>query len=101
MKLLFDFFPILLFFITYKWAGIYSATLMAIAVSLIQVIWGRLREGRFEKMPVITFITLLVTKPSLSGNPLLYIGAWVLGFCYLIGLVKSLPFNVLQNIVFN
>lgn len=60
MKILFDFFPIILFFIAYKWGGIYIATLVAMAASLAQVLWGRFRLGHFEKMPVITLITLLV-----------------------------------------
>ncbi|MGB1648246.1 MAG: septation protein IspZ, partial [Cycloclasticus sp.] len=36
MKFLTDFFPILLFFITYKWQGIYAATIVTIAASFIQ-----------------------------------------------------------------
>jgi len=60
MKILFDFFPILLFFIAYKWGGIYVATLTAMVASLVQVLWGRFRSGHFEKMPLITLITLVV-----------------------------------------
>lgn len=60
MKILFDFFPILLFFIAYKWGDIYIATGVAMAASLAVVLWGRFRLGHFEKMPVITLITLLV-----------------------------------------
>lgn len=45
MKLLFDFFPILLFFLGYKLWGIYAATIVAIVANLIQVaaywIWQR------------------------------------------------------------
>lgn len=46
MKLLFDFLPILAFFIAYKFFGIYIATGVAIAISLLQVIgyWLKYRQ---------------------------------------------------------
>ena len=54
MKLLFDFFPLLLFFIAFKLYGIFTATAVVIVASLIQITWFRLRNGRFEKMHLIT-----------------------------------------------
>jgi intracellular septation protein len=54
MKLLIDFFPIILFFVAYKLYGIYVATITAIAASLAQVTWLRWRHGRFETMPLVT-----------------------------------------------
>jgi len=60
MKLLFDFFPILLFFIAYKFGDIYLATLTAIAASIVQVGISRYRIGRFEKLPLITLGTLVI-----------------------------------------
>jgi intracellular septation protein len=60
MKLLFDFFPILLFFVAYKLAGIYVATGVAIAVSAAQVGWGWLRHRRLEKMQLVTLGLLSV-----------------------------------------
>ncbi len=54
MKLLFDFFPLLLFFAAFKIYGIFIATAVVIVASLIQVTWFRLRNGRFEKMHLIT-----------------------------------------------
>jgi len=60
MKLLFDFFPILLFFIAYKVYGIYAATAVAIAAAVIQnaVFWFRHR--RFENMHLITLGLIVV-----------------------------------------
>jgi intracellular septation protein len=54
MKFLFDFFPILLFFIAYKLYGIYAATAVAIAAAFAQnaVFWYKHR--RFEKMHLVT-----------------------------------------------
>ena len=48
MKLLFDFFPLLLFFIAYKAYDIYVATAVAIAASFAQVGWYWWRHRRFE-----------------------------------------------------
>jgi intracellular septation protein len=60
MKLLIDFFPILLFFVAYKLAGIYWATGVAIAASAIQVTWGWVRHRRVEKMQLVTLGLLAV-----------------------------------------
>lgn len=54
MKLLFDFFPILLFFITYKIYGIFAATAVAIAASFVQVSYFWWRHRRFETMHLVT-----------------------------------------------
>ena len=60
MKLLFDFFPILLFFIAYKMAGIYTATTVAIVAGFAQVGLFWLRHRRVEKMHMITLALLVV-----------------------------------------
>lgn len=60
MKFLFDFFPVLLFFIAYKAFDIYTATLVAIASSFIQVVWFRLAHGRYENSHLITLGLIVV-----------------------------------------
>jgi len=50
MKLLTDFFPIALFFITFKLAGIYAATGVAIGATLLQIGWLHFRHGKVEAM---------------------------------------------------
>lgn len=60
MKFLYDFFPILLFFIAYKIYGIYAATAVAIAASFVQVGWYWLKHQRFENMHLITLALLVV-----------------------------------------
>jgi intracellular septation protein len=50
MKFLFDFFPIILFFIAFKVADIYVATAVAIAATFVQVGWLKLRGRRVEPM---------------------------------------------------
>jgi len=56
MKMLFDFFPVLLFFIAYKLYDIYVATAVLIAASAIQTFAHRIFTGKFEKAHVITLI---------------------------------------------
>ncbi|MCC8999739.1 MAG: septation protein A [Candidatus Contendobacter sp.] len=60
MKLLFDFLPILLFFIAYKLADIYVATGVLIGVTLTQVGWIWLRQRRVEKIPLFTAGLVLI-----------------------------------------
>ena len=50
MKLLFDLLPIILFFVAYKVAGIYAATGVAIAASIVQIGWLQLRRRPIEPM---------------------------------------------------
>lgn len=60
MKFLFDFFPILLFFIAYKMYDIYVATGVAIAAAFAQtfIFWAKHR--RFENMHLVTLGLLAV-----------------------------------------
>lgn len=72
MKLLFDFFPILLFFIAFKLFGIYYATGVAMAASLLQVLGYWIKHRRFEMMHIITlFLVLILGSATLFlHNPL-------------------------------
>ncbi|HHH39432.1 MAG TPA: septation protein A [Sedimenticola sp.] len=71
MKLLTDFFPIILFFAAYQLYDIYVATAVAIATSFLQVGWFWLVRKRVEKMHLITLgllvlfggLTLLLHDP--------------------------------------
>lgn len=60
MKLLFDFLPIVLFFIAYKLADIYVATGVLIVTTLAQIGWIWLRKRRVEKLPLITAGLVLI-----------------------------------------
>ncbi|HXH71957.1 MAG TPA: septation protein A [Mariprofundaceae bacterium] len=60
MKMLFDFFPVLLFFLAYKLYGIYTATAVLIAASAVQTAYHRLYYGRFERTHVITLVLVLL-----------------------------------------
>jgi intracellular septation protein len=60
MKLLADFFPVILFFVAYKLYGIYVATGVAIIASFVQVGYGWWRHRRVENMHLITLGILVV-----------------------------------------
>lgn len=60
MKILFDIFPVFLFFICYKFSGIYTATFVAMVASLVQVIIFRIKEQRFEKMHLISLAMIML-----------------------------------------
>lgn len=60
MKLLFDFFPILLFFVVFKTNGIFAATAVAIIATFLQVGLFWYKHRRFEKMHLITLTLISV-----------------------------------------
>ncbi|BBP43684.1 septation protein A [Thiosulfativibrio zosterae] len=60
MKLLFDLFPVILFFIAFKLYGIYVATAVAIAASVVQVSYMYLKHKTVEKMHLITLAIIVV-----------------------------------------
>lgn len=60
MKLLFDLFPILLFFVAYKLHDIYVATAVAIAAAFVQVGWFWWRHRRVETMHLVTLVLIAV-----------------------------------------
>ena len=60
MKFLFDFFPIILFFIAYKVYDIYVATAVAIVAALLQTGLFWLKHRRTEKMHLVTLVLLIV-----------------------------------------
>lgn len=72
MKFLFDFFPILLFFIGYKLFGIYNATAIAMLASLVQVVVHRLIHQRYEKMHLYSLAIIFV----LGGATLFFHNPW-------------------------
>jgi intracellular septation protein len=60
MKLLLDFFPILLFFGAFKIWGIFVATTVAIVATLIQLAWMRYSTGRTEPMQWLSLGVIVV-----------------------------------------
>ena len=53
MKFLFDLFPVILFFIGFKFYGIFVATAIAIGATLALIVYAKIRHGKVEKMLLI------------------------------------------------
>ena len=60
MKFLFDFGPIILFFVIYKMYGLYAAIIAMIVGTFAQLMYTRLKTGRFENTHIFTFGLLVV-----------------------------------------
>jgi len=60
MKLLYDFFPLAIFFVCYKIWGIYSATAGLIVASLAQVAYLWIRYKRVETMHIVGFVLVVI-----------------------------------------
>ena len=73
MKLLFDLFPVIFFFVAYKFFGIFAATAVAIAASFAQVGFYWYQHRTFEKMHLVSLalITVLGGGTLLLHNKLL------------------------------
>lgn len=60
MKFLFDLFPVILFFATFKAAGIYMATAAAIAATLAQIGWVKWHHGKVDGMLLASGVIVIV-----------------------------------------
>lgn len=97
MKFLFDLFPIILFFVAYKFSGIFAATAVAIVATIGQIAWVWFRHRKVDTMLWVSFgivtvfggATLLFHNPTfIKWKPTaLYwlFGAVLLGSAWLLG----------------
>jgi intracellular septation protein len=60
MKLLFDFFPIILFFVAFKFGGIYVATGVAIAATFAQIGWVWFKGRKVEPMLWVSLVIVVL-----------------------------------------
>jgi intracellular septation protein len=60
MKFLFDLFPIILFFVAFKLWGIFTATAVAIAATLVQVAWVAFRHRKVDAMLWVSLGVIVV-----------------------------------------
>lgn len=59
MAFLYELFPVFLFFMAFKFYGIYVATIVGIIATFVQMVGQRLWLGSFDKKQVITFFVFL------------------------------------------
>jgi intracellular septation protein len=60
MKFLFDLFPVILFFIAFKLAGIYVATSVAIVATFVQIGWTWFRHRKVDTMLWVSLAIITV-----------------------------------------
>ena len=60
MKFLFDLFPIILFFIAFKFGDIYSATIVAMVATILQILWVYYRHRKIDAMQWVSLVMILV-----------------------------------------
>jgi len=60
MKFLYDLFPVILFFIVYKFFGIYAATATAIIATIVQIGWAKYRHGKVEGALIASGLIIVV-----------------------------------------
>jgi len=60
LKLLFDLFPVILFFVAFKFQGIYVATAVAIAASVAQVGWVLLKGRKVSNMQWMSLVIIVL-----------------------------------------
>ena len=60
MKFLFDLFPVILFFVAFKFFGIYTATAVAMIATVAQIIYSKIRHGKVEKMLLVSGVIITV-----------------------------------------
>ena len=60
MQLIADYFPLLLFFIAFKWQGIYVATAVAMVASVAQIAWLRWKRGRVAPVHWLSLAIIVI-----------------------------------------
>jgi len=60
MKFLFDLFPIILFFIAFKLANIYTATIVAMVATIGQILWVYYRHRKIDAMQWVSLVLIVV-----------------------------------------
>jgi intracellular septation protein len=60
MKVFFDLFPVILFFIGFKLYNIFVATAIAIGATIAMIIYSKLRHGKVEKMLLINGVIISI-----------------------------------------
>lgn len=58
MKFLFDLFPVILFFVAFKFSGIYAATAVAMVATVAQIGWAWYRHRKVEPMQWISLLII-------------------------------------------
>jgi intracellular septation protein len=98
MKFLFDLFPVILFFLAFKLWGIYAATTVAIAGTVAQVAWLKLRGRKVETTLWISLVIIVIfggatlflqDESFIKWKPTVLYGAMAIGLMVTVWLLKK------------
>lgn len=95
MKFLFDLIPIILFFITFKFTNIYSATIVAMLATILQIIWVAIRYKKIETIQWISLILIIVfggMTIAFQDKRFIQIKPTILYWIFAVGLIVSSKF---------
>lgn len=106
MKLLFDFFPLILFFAAYKVSDIFVATAVGIVATIVQIAWSRIRTGRIDALQWVSLAIIGVLGGltiALHDNTFIRLKPtilyWTLGLVLVVGqgFMGKLPMKALMG----
>lgn len=60
MKFFFDLFPIILFFIAFKFGDIYTATIVAMVATIFQILWVYYHHRKIDAMQWVSLVMIIV-----------------------------------------
>ena len=60
MKFLFDLFPVILFFVAFKFADIYTATVVAMIATIAQILWVYYRHRKIDATQWASLVLIVV-----------------------------------------
>ena len=60
MKFLFDLFPVILFFVAFKFADIYTATIVAMVATIAQILWVYYRHRKIDATQWTSLVLIVV-----------------------------------------
>ena len=97
-KFLFDLFPLILFFVAYRFADIYVATAVAIAAAVLQILWIKLTRKPIETMHWINFAVIvffggatlwLQNEAFIKWKPTVLYAGMALGLAYAVWIARK------------
>lgn len=105
MKFLYDMFPVILFFVAFKFFGIYVATATAIVATLAQIVWTKVHHGRIDNTMIASGVIIVIFGGAtllLHDESYIKIKPTVLYWLFAVGLVVANVFfkrNLIRGIM--
>lgn len=101
MKIFFDLFPVIVFFIAFKLGDIYAATAVAMAATLIQIVLVAIKHKKIEPMQWASLILIMVfggLTIGLQDKTFIQWKPTILYWLFSIGLIGS-PILLKKNLI--